>query len=464
MNMARGITRRDALWTVATTGTGAVLQLIQLMVAARYLDAHAFGALAIVNIVVWVVLAFQDMGLSSFCVHLGEVPRSAHSTLFWTSSALGLMGALIVAALAYPLALFYRIPELAYLLPLLSLNFLLIGLGAQYQANLIRTFRARRLAQFELVARLAGFAVAVGLLVGYEAGAEAVVFGLITFSLAKLVLVGVAADNDWHPTNEFDRALAPRALRYGAYQASAQVINQLRTQADQLILGRALGPEYLGIYALARELIAYPLRFLQPLFSRLVLPVLARDQHSPEKLRSTFCRSMKQTAIVSAAIYGLLACAATWIVEIMYGERFLAVAALVPLLAVFGALRPLGLNIGMLAQATGRTADEFRWNVLASMITISTVLLVAVLWPSLTAFAITASALQLILSLLSYPCFVRPLQSIGVWAYMRTWGASFAAAVVVATIAYQFPLPSMRALGVFPDEVLTRIASMFGVI
>lgn len=457
---ATGPTRRDAAWTIATTGLGAVLQLTQLMVAARHLDAGAFGALAIVNIVVWIVLAFQDMGLSSYCIHLGDAPRSTHATLFWISAGLGLLGSAIVAAMAHPLAVFYGMPELASLLPLLGLNFVLLGLGAQYQANLVRTFRSRLLAQCELFARLIGFALTVGLLVTHTAGVAAVVIGLITFALCKLLFMAWAADAQWHPSWQFDRALAPRALRYGAFQAASQVVNQLRTQADQLILGRALGPESLGVYSLAKELIGYPMRFMQPLLSRLTLPLLARHQHDPAALRGSYLRSMKRTAIVCAVVYGSLAVAAPWAVEIVYGERFLAVAALVPWLALFGALRPLGLNAGMLAQATGRTANEFRWNLLGAFVMVGAALLVAWRWPTLTAFAIAAAAVQLVLTLLAYPYFVRPLEPVGAGAYVKTWAAPFAGATGLAALALWLPIPSLASLGLLPHQVWHRLTAL----
>lgn len=456
MKDSKGTTKKDAFWTVATAALGAVLQIVQMMVAARYLDAYAFGALAIINIVVWTVLGFQDMGLSSFCVHLGETTRRSHSTLFWISSGLGLLGSIIVAGIAYPLSVFYRIAELQQLLPILGLNFLLIGIGAQYQANLVRTFQARKLAQLELAARLIGFLVTVGLLITHTAGVGSVVAGILTFATLKLFMMAFLAEAEWHPTHEFDRQLAPRAIRYGSYQAASQVINQLRTQADQLILGRVLGPEWLGMYSLAKELISYPLRFLQPLFSRIVLPALARDQKNTVLLRQSYLRTMKQTAIICAIVYGSLALLAPWIVELMYSNRYMQVASILPFLAVFGALRPLGLNAGMLAQATGHTGKEFKWNVIAAAVSIGTTLVASTLWPSAISFAIATSLAQLVLTILTYQYFVRSIEAIGFSAYARTWLLSFVGVLTITAIAIAFPLPEFSQLGTSPHEILQQ--------
>ena len=461
MSRARGATRGDAFWTAATAGFGGLLQLAQLMVAARYLDAHALGVLAIVNVIAWIVLAFQDMGLSSYCVYLGDTTRVAHSTLFWISAGLGAFGALVVAGLGVSLATFYRMPELGHLMPLLSINLLLVGIGAQYQANLVRCFRARSLAKLELIARLAGFATAVLLLVVHGAGAEAIVIGLIIFTLSKLLLMGFLAESDWHPTYAFDRQLAPSALRYGAYQAGGQVVNQLRTQADQLLIGRVLGSEWLGVYSLAKELVEYPLRFARPLLSRLTLPVLARDRHDPDRLRRSFLASMRHVAVAGAITYGALACFSPWVVEILYGKRFSDVATLMPLLAVFGALRPLGMNIGMLAQATGATYLEFRWNLLTALITVPALLAVVLAWPSLAAFAVAVSVLQVVLTSLAYYWFVHPLQGVGMRAYVKTWGPSFGLSVALVGLALWLPVPALSEMGPCLREIWTRLMAPF---
>ena len=410
-----------AAWTVAVTLVSAGAQLLQIAVAARFLTPAEFGVLAIINVMLAVVTAFQDLGLSSYCVHLGDVPRRSHSTLFWISTALGAVGAIVVFAIAAPVAYFYEMPALVPLLQLLAVNFFIIGLSGQYQANYIRVFQATRLAQIELGARMVGLGVTLTLLVVAEWGPRAIVTGMLVFATMKLMFMAAFASREWHPGMLFDRALAPRALRYGSFQAGTQLVSQLRMQADQLIVGKALGAEMLGVYALAKDLIGYPLRFVQPLVARLTLPALAFHQRESVALRAEFVRGLKATAIFCGAIYAMLALLAPWVVEIIYGEGFAAVARLVPLMTLFGALRPLGLNAGMLAQATGRTRNEFIWNLRVSLVTWVPNLLVGAFVPSLSAFAIALSLIQLAVTLLAYPFFVRPLEPIGMRNYVGSW-------------------------------------------
>ena len=177
-----------AAWTVAVTLVSAAAQLLQIGVAARYLTHADFGVLAIINVMLAVVTAFQDLGLSSYCVHLGDVPRRSHSTLFWISTALGALGTLVVLAISFPVATFYEMPALVPLLQLLAINFLVIGLSGQYQANYIRVFQAAKLAKIELGARMVGLGTALALLTIAHWGPQAIVTGMLVFALSKLVL------------------------------------------------------------------------------------------------------------------------------------------------------------------------------------------------------------------------------------------------------------------------------------
>ena len=413
--------RRDGLWTIAVTGVGALCQLLQLAVAARYLSAVDFGVLAIVNVTLWIVLAVQDMGLSSYCVHLGETDRRSQSTLFWISSALGsVAGAVVILVMPF-LVWFYGMPELTSLLPWVALNFVLLGVATQYQANLVRVFKAKLLAQIELAARLLSFAIAMWALVIMKLGVMSIVLATALFALIKLVGLIIAAERHWHPQLSFDRSLALKALRYGGYQLAAQLVNQLRNQADLLIVGKALGAEALGLYSLAKELISYPLRFMMPLISRLTLPALARDRTNDATLMRTFLSSLKRTTLASTLVQILLAVFAPWLVVILYGERFVMVAPLVVLLSLFGALRLLATNVGVLAQALGFTNKELRWQVVATAISLPPLLVLPLLVPTLNAFAIALSVLQVILTVATYPFFVRPLLNVRWLDYFRCW-------------------------------------------
>lgn len=439
--------KSNVKWTIVATVIAALVQMIQLMVAARFLSPYEFGALAIINVLNWIVIEIQSLGLNSYCIHIGEANRKTHSTLFWVSSALGFVGCAIAGGFAIPLAHFYEIPELKPLIALMAANFLLLGVSAQYQANLIRVFKADALAKLEVVARVfATLFVLLGLS-HYQWGLTAIVVGTLLFSVLQLVGLIWLAERHWHPLFSFDRQVARAALSYGGFHALSQVLNQLRAQADQLIVGKALGPELLGIYTLAKELIRYPMRVIKPVLARVVLPAMARDQYEPEKLNNSVLDSTRKTAVLSAAVFIGLAIFAPWVVTILYGEYYLAVAGLVPLMALFGTLKTFTSITGLAAQAVGNTRLNFYWQLLCFPLTVPLFVVLAYFDAELIHYAAALSIVQLLVTVASYPLLLKHSAAVGFVPYIRTWAVPALACICLWFIAPYIQLPEIGGLG-----------------
>lgn len=430
--------RRDALWTAGSTVVSAASQLLQIAVLAHHVDAHMLGALAIVNVVNAIATLLQDMGLSSYLIHRQDISRPQRTSLFIISVGLGLASAATLFAISYAVAYFYRSDLLGDLLRLSTVNFILLGVAAQYQASLIKAFRLPRLARIEVIGRLCGLATLLVLVLVFHASIEAAVYAMIVNSLVRLACFLTVSERDWHPGRAFDRGIMREALRYGAFQLGSQVINQLRSQADQIILGKFLGLSSLGVYSLAKELVLQPTKLIMPVAGRLALPRLATVQDDPEALRRLFLVGLRGVAIFSAVVFIMLAVFAPPAVSILYGHRYDGVAHLIPLMLLFGMLRPLGSLIGALSQSRGRSDIEFGWNVRICGITLA-VSVAGAASRSLEVMAVALALSQVLSTVLSYYFFSSKLIRTTAREFFDAWvTASFVpyACLMLAVTAY----------------------------
>ncbi|NID14579.1 lipopolysaccharide biosynthesis protein [Luteibacter yeojuensis] len=433
--------RRDALWTAGSTVVSAASQLVQIAVLARHVDAHLLGALAIVNVVNAIAILLQDMGLSSYLVHRQDITRRERTSLFMISTGLGLCSAIVLFAVSWPLASFYGSSELGELLRLSTVNFALLGIAAQYQASLIKAFQLPRLARIEVSGRLSGLATLLVLVLAFGASIEAAVYAMIVNSFVRLVCFVAVAEGDWHPGGGFDRAIVRQALRYGAFQLGSQVINQLRSQADQIILGKFLGLAALGVYSLAKELVLQPTKLIMPVVQRLALPRLATRQDDPAALRGLYLTGLRAVSVAAAAVFIMLAVFAPAAVTLLYGQRYAGVSQLIPLMLLFGMLRPLGSLIGALSQSLGRSDIEFGWNLRICGITLL-VTVIGAYSRSLEVMAIALAVSQVLATVLSYFFFSSKIIHITPREFFGSW-------TVESFVPYGF---LMLAVALYPGE------------
>ncbi|AHY06537.1 oligosaccharide flippase family protein [Serratia plymuthica] len=422
--------KKQAVWLFAGTIFAAVVQLAQLGVIARSFDTRELGILAIINAVLMVAMVLQDMGMSSYLVHRQAITKREQSTIFWVNVFFGLATGVFILLLAYPLSVFYNMPELIYLFGLISLNFFILGAMSQYQAHFVKNKLLIFLARIEMFAKFISFLVTVALIYFAKFTVSAVIIGQFLNAFLRLLLMLIIGERSWHPTFAFCKTTFKSALHYGSYQLGSQTINQLRTQADTFIIGKFLGAEFLGIYSLAKELILQPLKLITPVINRLTLPRFAEKQHSGQELKELFLKSVTIIVNYSAVIYILIGLCAYIGVRVLYGSGHENVAELIPYMLLLGILRPMGGLTGAISQANGTTKKEFIWNIWAGIIVII-IVFASLLGSSLSLVAMSLSIAQVVMSIAVYPLFVRPVVGVTFKEYMTSWGGSALLSLII---------------------------------
>lgn len=210
--------KKQAIWLFSGTCFAALMQILQLSVLARTTGARELGIIAIINSILAIAMVLQDMGMSSYLIHRQQITRKEQSTIFWVNAMLGAMTAGLLVLMAYPLALFYKIPELTGLIALTSLNFLILNGLSQYQAHFIKIKKVVLLVHIEMFSKLIAFMLTVALLYFTPLRPAAVILGLFTNALIKLICILYFSEKTWHPTFEFSGDTFKAALKYGSFQ------------------------------------------------------------------------------------------------------------------------------------------------------------------------------------------------------------------------------------------------------
>ncbi len=353
-----------ARWTGTATAVRVTVQVAQLAILARLLEPSDFGLMSLAGVAVAFGQAFGDFGLSNAIIHYQDATRRELSSLYWVNLLAGAVvyGVLWVAA-PQLVHVFHDAPRLPALVRVVSLVFVLIPVGQQFQVLLERELRFRRLAVIDAAANVVGAVAGIGgALRGL--GVYALVASLLVTTAARALLLAASGWRRWHPDAVLDPRSCGRFLRFGAWQMGERGLNVLGQQLDRIIIGATMSTAQLGYYDLGWKLVIRPYQILTPVFTRVAFPVLSRVQHDLERVRKGFLEMIDVVATAMGAIYGGIAALAAPYVLLQLSGDYGPTIVIVRVLAGVGFLFALGTPMGSVLLALGRPDVGMKLNAL----------------------------------------------------------------------------------------------------
>ena len=137
---------RNFAWSGLAQGWNLGLSVASVMVIARLLPPHEYAVLAVVTPLIAMSYVVQSLGMNSAIILAKTVTKRQLNTLFWIGLALSVVIAMTLMLTAPVLARVFADPRLTPALTLAALSPMLVALGAQPSALLMRDLRFREIA------------------------------------------------------------------------------------------------------------------------------------------------------------------------------------------------------------------------------------------------------------------------------------------------------------------------------
>ncbi|EWH04891.1 hypothetical protein AT00_17215 [Pseudoalteromonas lipolytica SCSIO 04301] len=425
-------TKKQGVWLLASSAVAGAVQFSVFAMLAYYTNPEVIGVLAIINVFLAIAYLVQDMGLSNYFIYKQSLTRSESSALYFTNVFLGGVAGGLIALLAAPLASFYEAHEIAESLYIMAFNFILLGLSAQYQANFIKSEKNVALAKIDIFTKIC---LLLFTFIFIKLGVASIfpyLYAFLVVNAVRYLLFLILAEKTWHPSFQLDFTIIKPALAFGSFQMGSQILNQVRAQLDQLIIGKLMGVEVLGLYSFAKELLMQPIKFIRILIARLVFPKLAKLQDDSKAFYSTFNNSVRLLTAMNSAVYLFFLVGLTVAIQLFF-EQYLQSIPLLYALFIIGCIAPFGSILGMTAQARGNTKIEFQWNILSSSISICVLLLLTQLH-SISLFAFGVAALQICMTASALFFFRRGDSGLPKKSYLLMFGLNVLLYLVVNAV------------------------------
>jgi len=138
----------------------------------------------------------------------------------------------------------------------------------------------------------------------------------------------------WRPGFSLEFRRGRDIARYGLLVSANDIVNYLRTQTPIFILSHSLGPASIGLYNKGESLARMPHSFITGSVYQVLFRAMAAEQDDLDKCRYLFFRSIALVAVYATPFFvGLL-----WLAEPLiggvYGEKWVAAAGPLAILAL----------------------------------------------------------------------------------------------------------------------------------
>jgi teichuronic acid exporter len=361
------------------------------IVIARLLSPSDYGLMALAVFFTNFIAFVSEFGLSSALIQRKDLEDQDVHTVFWVMLGANLAIYAFVWFVSEPIASYYEIPQLATVIRVLALTFVISSIRLIPMCLMTRELQIARCGWAELIgAVVSGLAMVVLAYAGY--GIWALVLGSLTNSVITTVMFLWL--RPWMPRMQFQFARFSGMLSYGALMNTSKILSYLSGNADNLIAGKVLGGTALGLYNMAFILGTMPTQKVTPIIYRISFPVMARLQDDDQRSRQYFMTSSLYIALFAApAMIGLMVIADDF-VALVLGEKWMAIVLPLRVLCSVGILKGLAVMLNVVLSARARTTILIGYCGLEAV-----VLLVAFLIGSRFGIAGIAAAW-----LFAYPC------------------------------------------------------------
>ena len=321
------------------------------LIVVRLLDPADYGLFAMSQVVVTALTFLNGWSFASSLIQADEVGEreigQAFALLLVTNGTLAVIQLLIAPLVAD----YYGQPEVAQLLRVQALIFIMVPFTALPTALLARrlAFRGQGIANLVSAAAAASTALVLAWL---GQGVWALIYAPIAGYLVRAIIMTFVARLWVKPV--FDLKGAGRMIGFGGALTLCQLFWIIQSQSDIFIAGRVFSIHDLGLYSEALFLtLIVSGRFIPPL-NEVAFPAYAELHKSGRSLGPYFERVLQSVLLVVTPIYIGLSLTAPEAILVLFGPKWVEMAPIVSGLALVMPMMAVQIICSPTVTATGR--------------------------------------------------------------------------------------------------------------
>lgn len=359
-------------WSFVDSVAGSGITFFVSLILARILSPSEYGLIGIVTIFITVISTFVDSGFSTALVRLKDANNVDYSTGFYTNLSISLIGFFLLLFLSPYIATFFKQPQLADLINVMSSIIVIRAFAIVPSAILTKRVDFKTQTKASLISSVfSGFFGVFSALIGF--GVWALVIQQISRQLLNTVFLWLY--NKWFPLFCFSIDSFKGMWSFGWKVMVTNLISSIWNELNQVVIGKCYSPSTLGLFTRANQFSSLCALNLTNIVQRVSFPVLSDIQDDGERLKAGYKRVIRNTMLISFIVMmGMAACAKS-MVFCFVGEKWLDCVPMLQIVCFSMMLYPLhAINLNML-QVKGRSDLYLKLEILKKCILIFPLLL-----------------------------------------------------------------------------------------
>ncbi|VGF88755.1 MOP flippase family protein [Klebsiella pneumoniae] len=339
-------------WVSLSQITKISCQLLGMVLFSRYLSAKEFGIMSMALVVVNFVNILRDLGSSAAIIQRDSVSEELKCSVFYLNLFFGCILLVLFVALAPFISVFFKEPELVFIIILLSLCFPINSSTAIHLSLLERESKFNLTAKVEIISSILALLIATIFVVN-GGGIYSIVSQTITYSLFSAI--GFWFISGWTPKFIFSITEVKSILRFSSNLIGFNIINYFSRNSDQIIIGKFFNATLLGYYSLAYRIMLFPIQNITFVLTRSLYPILSRLQNDKKSSFDIYLNTLKTISIIIPPMMFGLAVVSKDFITVVFGEQWSPVSSILIWLAPTAILQSLISTTGSVFMSQGKT-------------------------------------------------------------------------------------------------------------
>lgn len=308
------------LWLFSGTIFIQIISWVSTIIVIRLLSPADYGLMAMTLPVLFLIQMLSSWGLGTALVQDKELNDTKIRQLFGFIILIYSSAFILIYLFAPIIASFFHEERIISLLRLLCVNLIFMALYMIPDSILFREMNFKAKTKVDVCSRLVAAIVAPVCALN-SLGVWSLAIAEISYHLIRALSLNIIYKKYYKPIfSSFNECKS--LIKFGMMVSGTVFFIYLFNQADKIIVGKFLGKELLGFYAVAFSLALLPKEKIMPIITQLSFSAYSMIQDDVDRIKSSLLKTIEFIALLAFPLFWGMSCVSGQFIPLILGKHW----------------------------------------------------------------------------------------------------------------------------------------------